>query len=429
MNASRVRVGVSRRHCLQLVVIAGLGVQLATLGESAVCARAAEFNGPTSYVDLPGFKPEELATKVAIATGVSGDASGLQAAILPPDAPFKGVIDSYEASADATTKSLKIEAITRSKARKPVATLTVEGDSLMFQWVPTVVRGDGVYLRNCVLTIAGSPEQAIALRKPLTEHALILDLQKDLMRIPLTDDLPDDSLLTLAVSEAKGAEVAGSVSAPTGLMRQPVFVGLKAAADGAPGVQLRVVLWRQGTRPEVIIRPELTKLAQASAEEAPAAAAAPAAPLKSTTLRGNFRTEDDPTKPNPDHPAFTTRSLTTAKATTSRQWQLATNRLEQARGLVVARQNELNQFDADDDSPEDVMRIAQLQQEVGLLTQEANTIEQQLLPALQKQLTAFEPLEKFRAAIHQKATLSLRVSYTVAGKPVDVLIVGDAAAK
>lgn len=399
-----------------------MSLRLAALLVVSVSCRfaAAVDTGPTSYVDLPEFRAEGAAAKVVIAKPVAGDPATLTLALLNPAPAPKGALEGYEVTADPATKTWRVEAVAKTKQRKPVGKLAVEGDALTFQWETGVIRSDGGALRNCVLTIGGTSEQSVALRNPIRLEKFPLDFSKDFSRIALPDDLPDESQIQLAVDGVRDIELTPEVSAQTAGMKQAILVDLKKTEEAVPGIRLRIVLWKAGLKPELIIRSEMVAAKGAVTESA-------APPPGTVVVRPAG--DGDPTKPSAENPSFTTRSLTALKSAVTRQLQAAKTQIRTDQTRLIAGQKALGDFDLGTEDPTEQAQIGQLQSAIGALTMEIQTLETQMIPSLEKQFAAFEPLEKLRASLNGKGTAVLRIFYDVGGKQVNVLTMGEAEAK
>lgn len=410
---------------------------------NAIGTTAADFEGPTSYIDLPGFRPDEVNTKVVVGKGVAPTStSNVTVLVLNPDAEAKGAVVSYEVVDGSGPQTWVIEGLTKSKQRKPVANLSIEGHDLAFQWVSGVLKTDGTPLRNCVLGVVGATEHAVALRIPLKQSSLLLDMSKELSRLPLFDDLPEDGLL-LTAGNVEGATVSNEHSADTVGLKTPLFVGLKGAEAAVPGARLRIILWKTSLKPEVIVRPELVPMdptagltGTSQVGVAPTgipglSIGQPKAAVPSATP--NVNDGSDPTKSSTTNLPYTIRTLTAGKATVGRDLAAARSQIATLRNQTAVKQAELNRLSGSftgtaDEIQAIVNRRSRLQGEIGALLQQVGRIEEFVVPPLEKQLAAFPALETLGNSLHQKATIGLRVYYTVGGKQVDVLVAEGAPA-
>ncbi len=411
-----------------------LGGLAACAAVAAVCL-AAQVAAAESVerVELPGFRPDEVGAGVVVAK-LSAPAGPAGLSLLNPPAAAKSTHDRFDVVSESAA-AWRIEAVDKTDKRKPVARLTFANGELTFRWESGITRADGGQLRNGGLRIDdGSAKRVVLLRQPTVAPAWPVDLKKDLTRFVVGDDLPEESQLTLTVAGVGGVAEAATPSPAEGGLKQSCFVVLKQPTAEMPGARLRVILWKSGTKPEVLVRPELTPMLGGPAK-APAARTSTAGP--SSTARSTNRTSStgasggDAFNPNQlQTMSFTSRGLANIKTQLQRELQQTEGVLQRNNLALAAGQRELDKWaDGIIGTAEEIdailARINRVKAQMNVLNAQNRDLEGETLPNLKKQLWACPELDKLVAQWHQSTTLRFRVGYELDGRTVDLLIVGD----
>lgn len=384
-------------------------------------AAAPEGSGPTfSRIDLPGYKPEEMSQWIDVATAAGGSTLDL----INPDQPAYSAIAAFEVEPGAAAGSdWNIVAVTKSKARTPVATLKLEAGKLKFRWVGGITRAQGGPLRNCVLRITNAGRhQAVVLRTVRREPALRIDLIKDLIRVDVGEDLPAEAGLQLAVDALEGAANIPSAPLPKTGMRVATFYVLKEADADVPGARLRAVLWNAGRKPEVIIRPELTPVASVENLAAMELSKGTTGP-KGAAAPESF----DPTISNDVRfLPFTVSALSRMKQ--ELRSRVAAGNLQMLNDDLAVRtkSSQIASYNGFVGTAEEIdlvqARIARLQNEIIQLRNRIATTKEMVAQG-EVQLAAFPPLEAGKS-LSSTAQLHLRVVYWAGEYEIPLLQVG-----
>lgn len=432
MIAIRTHAG---RHAKRLAFSAILGILISWAG--ATTSSAAD--GPFTRVELPGFRPGEATAPVVIATPISSAPELVRVVLLNPAPPTKGTHDRYEAVAETGNKSWRIEAVTKTGVRKPVARLTLESGGIVFRWEPGVTRADGGLLRNvAVRVVHGSTKHEVVLRTLGRQPAWNVDLKKDISRFALGEDLPEESQLKLIIDEFKNGSEASEIEPKSGGVKESCFIVLKNPDSETPGARLRAVLWKSGLKPEVLVRPEMTPMT------GDAAATTPGTGTGTTRISGNNISAARPTASGPQPGgaeagfdpnkvqtmSFTTRGMAAIKSQLQTALNGAERQLTQNKARIAAGENQLSKWAGGViGTPEEIRliraRIEQIESEIRVLSIQNRNLEAIMLPNLKRQLWACPKMEQLGGSVHGKAALSFRVQYEIAGRPVDVLVVGE----
>ena len=380
-------------------------------------------------VELPGFRPDEVGAAVVVAKFTTSQGPAGLSLVNPP-AAAKSTHDRFDVVSESAG-AWRIEAVDKTDKRKPVARLTFANGELTFRWESGITRADGGLLRNGGLRIDdGSAKRVVLLRKPTVAPAWPVDLKKDLTRFVVGDDLPEDSQLTLTVAGVGGVAEAATPSPAAGGLKESCFVVLKQPTAELPGARLRVILWKSGTKPEVLVRPELTPMLGGPAK-APAARTSTAG--SSSTARSTSRPASGVDAFNPNQlqtMSFTSRGLANIKTQLQRDLQQTEGVLQRNNLTLAAGQRELDKWaDGIIGTAEEIeailARINRVKAQMNALNAQNRDLEGETLPNLKKQLWACPELDKLVAQWHQSATLRFRVGYELDGRTVDLLIVGD----
>lgn len=432
MIAIRTHVARNVRH---IAYLAFLGALVASAG----VAPAPAADGPFTRVELPGFRPGEATTAVVIATPISSPFESVRVTLLNPAPPTKGTHDRYEVVTDSSNRSWRIEGVTKAGVRKPVARLTLESDGIAFRWEPGITRADGGLLRNvAVQVVDGSTKHEVVLRSLSRQPAWNVDLKKDISRFALGEDLPEESQLTLKIDDFKNGSESSEIEPKSGSVKESCFIVLKNPDAEVPGARLRTVLWKSGLKPEVLVRPEMTPMT------GDAAATTPGTGTGTTRISGNNISAARPTvtgkqgggaeagfDPNKVQTmAFTTRGMSAIKSQLQSALNGAEGQLAQNKARIAAGENQLSKWAGGViGTPEEIRliqaRINQIESEIRTLSIQNRNLESIMLPNLKRQLWACPKMEQLGASLHGKAALSFRVQYELAGRPVDVLVVGE----
>jgi len=402
-------------------------------------------------VHLPGTKPDEFTSKVKLADIDPSQAASLKLTLLNPDHPHKAGIDRYELEGSAADGKWNVVVVEKTGTKGKVATISLRGGVIEFQWDEQATRRLLSGLRNCSLNAAtDAGAQRVHLREPQRVEAAALDFRKDFISIPLkADDVPDEDGLKLEILELAAAPPSASIERGAKDVKEPAFVVLKPTEPDVPGARLRVLLSKNGSAVNVLIRPELTPARPDSFGSTSLPAITQTTPTKTTPTKtipskaGSTKTAprpmttpraNDPTaKSNEPNLLFTTRKLLESKNIIGGQLTSCKQRIGVVIQQIGVRRNELNQFPTlivgtPDEIAAARARIAKLQAEIASLSREQQQLER-LVPEFEKQLAAFPPLESLGNSMQLKTQLNLRVFYTVDKEPVDLLIVGGAASK
>ncbi len=426
-----------RRNVKRITFLGFLGALIALAGGAPSSAA----DGPFTRVELPGFRPGEATTAVVIATPISSPFESVRVALLNPAPPTKGTHDRYEVVADSANKSWRIEGVTKSGVRKPVARLTLESGGIAFRWEPGVTRTDGGLLRNvAVQVVDGSTKHEVVLRSLSQQPAWNVDLKKDISRFALGEDLPEESQLTLKINGFKNGSESSEIEPKSGSVKESCFIVLKSPDAEVPGARLRTVLWKSGIKPEVLVRPEMTPMTGDAAATTTGTSTgtgttrisgnnvSPARLTVSAKQSGGAEAGFDPNKVQTM--SFTTRGMTAIKSQLQSALNGAEGQLAQNKARIAAGENQLAKwaggvFGTAEEIRLLQIRINQIESEIRTLSIQNRNLETIMLPNLKRQLWACPKMELLGNSLHGKAALSFRVQYELAGRPVDVLVVGE----
>lgn len=405
-------------------------------GILAVCwSYAAVFDGglraaeaPFERVELPSFHPDQVGGSVVVMK-TSAAFESMMLEPLNPAPSAKGVLDRFDIVADTAAKIWRIEAVGKTDKRKTVGRLSLESGGLVFRWEPGVTRVDGGPLRNCALRCRdGSAQCVIVLRKPIEQPAWPFDLKKDLARFTIGEDLPDETQLTLTIDGVSGLADAAVLSTATGSLKESCFAVLKSPTAEMPGVRLRVVLWKSSSKPEVLIRPELTPMLNQPQPRQPAQAIV-RPPVRPTGTKKTLASGDgfDPNKTATM--SFTTRGLAAIKTQLQRDLQGGEGLMAQNLVAIAAGQRELEKWSdgiigTEAEIRAILARLDRVKADLRIRNDQNRILETETLPNIKRQLWACPELDKLNASWHAQATLAFRVSYELEGRPVDLLVFG-----
>lgn len=433
MIAIRTQVG---RSVKRNVFSAHFALLVAWVG---IVAPSSAADGPFARVELPGFRPGEAATAVIVATPITSPFESVRVTLLNPTPPTKGTHDRNEIGTDSSNKSWRIEGVTKTGVRKPVARLTLASGGIAFRWETGVTRADGGLLRNvAVQVIDGSTKHEVVLRALSQQPAWDVDLKKDISRFALGEDLPEESQLTLKIDGFKNGSDASEIEPKSGSVKESCFIVLKNPDAEVPGARLRAVLWKSGLKPEVLVRPEMTPMTGDTA------ATTAGAGTGTTRISGNNVSAARPTvtgkqpvgseagfDPNKVQTmSFTTRGMTAIKSQLQSALNGAEGQLAQNKARIAAGEQQLAKwaggvFGTAEEIRLIQARINQIESEIRTLSIQNRNLETIMLPNLKRQLWACPKMELLGNSLHGKAALSFRVQYELAGRPVDVLVVGE----
>lgn len=384
--------------------------------------------------ELPGFRPEDVASSVVVAPFPKPSAN---LTLINPDVPQAPHVGSYEIVAGGNANhGWSIQSVNKKGERKPIAKLSVESTDLKFRWEAGMTRADGGGLRNCLLRIADgdAPERVVVLRKLTKLSPLVVDFKKDLERIPLGDDLPGEGGIKLHLDGADAVPTESTFTATEVDFRTATFIVLKSAEADIPGVRLRLVLWKNGLKPEFVLRPELTPVTspQNLAFLAQTAAKTGAAKTSKSTP-GDDDAEAEATDPTASSSSryltFSIKGLATAKSLISNQLKAVREQIVIDDQLLRTKQVQLSSLSGAFIGTQ--AELAALQVRINMLRSEISALRSELIvlntavPKLIAQLDAFPPLELFGNSLHLKSNIRFRVVYQAGKYLVPLLQCGD----
>lgn len=404
--------------------------RLALLGWAAAALLAGQLpavgrSAPLDYVALPGFGPQELSTVVELGPAAAGSALELRL----PDVPAYSAVASYTLSSTGTDR-WSIVAVDKKQQNKAVAQLAIAGGKLHFQWLPSVTRVDGGPLRCCLLELKqpDGSQRTVVLRAVQQLPPLVVDFKKELSRLSLGDDLPGDAGLKLIVDRTQAAPPATTISDKHVPLKQSVFVVMKPATDDVPGARLRLVLWKSGQKPDVVMRPELTPISTPENIRALEAASKPKGAARTASRPSVADNAVDPTSSaNQPSLAFTIKSLAGAKGAIQQRIQAGKNQILIDNNLIDQKQTKIANFNGFIGTSQEVTlvqaTIARLRSEISVLRSEISMLDR-AIPELQKQLEAFPPLETLGNDLHEKMSVHFRVVYNAGPHEVTLMQAG-----